>query len=95
MENQNVVYVEKKNGFWKFVKIALVVAAAAYVAVKVYQKYFKKVELEIDDTEALDTELEQLELDLPDDTVEEEVFEASADAVIVNADDMDVVAEEA
>lgn len=93
MENQSVVYVEKKNGFWKFVKVALAVAAVAFVAVKVYQKFFKKTEIEMD--EELDTELESLELDLSDDVAEEDVFEASADAVIANAEDMEAATEEA
>ena len=96
MELQDVVYVEKKkSGFWSFVKVALVVAAAAYVAVKVYQKYFKKVDVELDDAEELDEALEPLELDLSDDTVEDGVFEASADAVIANAEDMEITDEEA
>ena len=93
--DQNVVYVEKKkSGFWGIVKVALVVAAVAYVAVKVYNRYFKKIELEIDDTEELDAELEPLELDLSDDSVEDDVFEASADAVIANTEDMEVETEE-
>jgi len=94
MDQQNVVYVEKKSGFWRFVKVALVVAAVAYVAVKVYQKYFKKIELDLD-TEELDTELEPLALDFSDDVAEEETFEASADAVIANAEEMEVSTEEA
>ena len=94
--DQNVVYVEKKkSGFWGFVKVALVVAAAAYVAVKVYNKYFKKIEVEIDDEEALDADLESLEIDLSVESVEEDTFEASAEAVIANAEEMDVVVEEA
>ena len=94
--DQNVVYVEKKkSGFWGFVKVALVVAAAAYVAVKVYNKYFKKIEVEIDDEEALDADLESLELDLSVESVEEDTFEASAEAVIANAEEMNVVVEEA
>ena len=94
--DQNVVYVEKKkSGFWGFVKVALVVAAAAYVAVKVYNKYFKKIEVEIDDEEALDADLESLEIDLSVESVEEDTFEASAEAVIANAEEMDVIVEEA
>ena len=94
--DQNVVYVEKKkSGFWGFVKVALVVAAAAYVAVKVYNKYFKKIEVEIDDEEALDADLESLEIDLSVESVEEDTFEASAEAVIANAEEMDGVVEEA
>ena len=94
--DQNVVYVEKKkSGFWGFVKVALVVAAAAYVAVKVYNKYFNKIEVEIDDEEALDADLESLEIDLSVESVEEDTFEASAEAVIANAEEMDVVVEEA
>ena len=94
--DQNVVYVEKKkSGFWGFVKVALVVAAAAYVAVKVYNKYFKKIEVEIDDEEALEADLESLEIDLSVESVEEDTFEASAEAVIANAEEMDVVVEEA
>ena len=93
--DQNVVYVEKKkSGFWGFVKVARVVAAVAYVAVKVYNRYFKKIELEIDDTEELDAELETLELDLADDSATDDVFEASADAVIANTEDMEVETEE-
>ena len=99
MEYPNTVYVEKKSGgFWRFVKVALVVAAVAYVGVKVYQKYFKKEELALDSDEeldaALDTELEPLELDVSDD-FSEETFEASADAVIANAEDLDAATEEA
>ena len=94
--DQNVVYVEKKkSGFWGFVKVALVVAAAAYVAVKVYNKYFKKIEVEIDDEAALDAELESLELDLTVEDAEEEAFEASAEAVIANAEELDTLTEEA
>ena len=94
MEYQNTVYVEKKSGFWRFVKIALVVAAVAYVAVKVYQKYFKKEELELE-AEELDTELEPLALDLSDESFEEDAFEASADAVIANVEEMEAAPEEA
>ena len=94
--DQNVVYVEKKkSGFWGFVKAALVVAAVAYVAVKIYNKYFKKIEVEIDEEEALDAELESLELDLSVESVEEDTFEASAEAVIANAEELDTLTEEA
>ena len=36
-----------------------------------------------------------IELDLSDESIEDSVFEASADAVIANAEDMDAVVEEA
>ena len=44
---------------------------------------------------ALDAELESLELDLTVEDAEEEAFEASAEAVIANAEELDTLTEEA
>jgi hypothetical protein len=91
MENQNIVYVKKESGFWKFVKIALAVAAICFVAAKIYQKFFKKKTVEAieeaDAPEALPEAEENVEV------AEAEEFEVPAEAVIANAEDMEVNAE--
>ncbi len=85
MENGNMIVVKKGNGFFKFVKILLAVAAIAFAAIKIYQKIAehraKKLaaeELEEDYLE-FDEEVEVLE----------EVFEAPAEAVIANVSDLE------
>lgn len=93
MDTQNVVFVKKKSGFWKAVKIILAIAAIAFVAAKIYQTFFKK-----ETAELVEEPDEDLMLDMAEDgdavevaVVEEaadEAFEVPADAVIANADDM-------
>lgn len=91
MENQNIVYVKKESGFWKFVKIALAVAAICFVAAKIYQKFFKKKTVEAvaeaDDLDELPEVMEEA------DVAEEEAFEVPAEAVIANAEDMEASAD--
>ena len=81
---------KKGSGFVKFLKIALLIAAVTFVAVKVYNKFFKKKTVEV-----IDAEEETVEAELP--AAEEEVvdeapeapFEVSAEAVIDNAENME------
>ena len=85
----NMIYVKKENGFWKAIKIVLAVAAISFVAYKVYQKFFKKKDTELE-VEELDTALDPIELDLTDEETEAiDAFEVSADAVIANVEDME------
>ena len=91
MENQNIVYVKNESGFWKFVKIALAVAAICFVAAKIYQKFFKKKTVEAvaeaDDLDELPEVMEEA------DVAEEEAFEVPAEAVIANAEDREASAD--
>lgn len=82
---ENTVVVKKGNRFWKVVGILLAIAAVCFVAVKVYNKYFRKKK------EALAEEEDLPELDVALD--EEETFEVPAEAVIANAADMEVAEE--
>lgn len=87
MEN-GVVVVKKGNRFWKVVGILLAIGAVAFVAVKVYNKYFRKAKPvleEGEDAPALD-EAEEV-------AVSEETFEVPAEAVIANVADVDAVEE--
>ena len=85
---ENEIVLKKTSGWVKFLKIALVVAAIATVAVLVYKKFFKKkkaAELaEADD--AIEAELPEA---VVEEAVEEAPFEVAADAVIDNAENMD------
>ena len=77
--NENYVVVKKKNTVWKVLGILLAVAALCVAAVALYKKFFKKKQKELD---------EVAELELLDDVCDEDAFEASAEAVIVNAEEM-------
>ena len=93
MENGNIVYVRKRSALWKLVKFVLAIAAIAFVAAKVYQKFLKpridamKIEA-AEDEELLLEEIAEGEL-LEAEEADEETFEVSADAVIANAEDME------
>lgn len=80
MENQNIVIVKKKYTALKIITALLAVAAVCLVAYKLYQKYFKKKTEELDDLE---------DLELLDAESDEETFEAPAEVVIVNAEEME------
>lgn len=87
---ENEIVVKKSSGFVKFLKIALAVAAIAFIAIKVYQKFFKKKAAAVEEAE----EAAALEADVAEAAAEEAVlaeeapFEVSADAVIDNAENM-------
>ena len=85
--DQNVVVVKKKSTFWKVVKIALLVAGVCFVAARIYRKYFQKKEEALEEAEEL-AALEEAE-DLAVSEEEEEVLDVPAEAVIVNAEDME------
>ena len=89
MDN-NVVVTKKKSTFWTVVGILLAVAAVCVVAAKVYQKFFKKKEVEVIEAEGDAPELldEAAEEDTPAES-EAEVLEVPAEAVIANAEDME------
>lgn len=90
---ENEIVVKKSSGFVKFLKIALLIAAAAFVAVKVYNKFFKKKKAEVieeAEVEAVDALPEAEEAPAE---AEEAPFEVAADAVIDNAENMDVETE--
>ena len=89
MENENIIIVKKKNTIWTVIAVLLALGAVCIVALKLYQKFFKKKKTaDIDDAEAL------AELNIADDAgeeifeAEEIPFEVSAEAVIANAEDM-------
>lgn len=88
--DSNVVVVKKKHTFLKVVGVLLAVGAACVVAAKLYQKFFKKKQVEAIEAEA-EEELPELEDCCVEEApvVEEETFEASAEAVIANAEDME------
>jgi flagellar biosynthesis/type III secretory pathway M-ring protein FliF/YscJ len=89
MENEaQVVVVKKENRFWKVVKVLLVLAAIGFVAVKVYNKFFRKKNelLDAEDEEDMEALAEADEIDAEDDA-EEPTFEASADAVLDSAEE--------
>ena len=89
MENEaQVVVVKKENRFWKVVKVLLVLAAIGFVAVKVYNKFFRKKNelLDAEDEEDMEVLAEADEIDAEDDA-EEPTFEASADAVLDSAEE--------
>ena len=91
---ENEIVVKKGSRFVKFLKIALAIAAVAFVAVKIYQKFFQKKE------EALEAAEEEAVAELPTAEVaeapaEEAPFEVSADAVIDNAENMEAEEEAA
>ena len=80
---------KKGSGFIKFLKIALIVAAIAFIAYKVYQKFFKK-KIEVigedeDNTSAVEAPQKAMDQIA---AVEDAPFEVSADAVIDNAENM-------
>lgn len=84
---ENEIVVKKSSGFVKFLKIALIIAAVTFVAVKVYNKFFKKKAVEAElEGEAAEAELEAIE---EAEVVEEAPFEVSAEAVIDNAENME------
>lgn len=78
MEN-DVVVVKKKNRFWKIVGILAAIAAVAFVAVKVYNKFFRKAKPVLEEGEE-EPALEGAE------EAAEETFEVPAEAVIANVD---------
>ncbi len=86
MENGNMIVVKKGNGFFKLVKILLAIAAVAFVAVKIYQKI---AEHRAKKLAAEEVEEELLDCGTEEEAVEEEIFEAPAEAVIANAADME------
>ena len=79
MEN-DVVVVKKGNRFWKVVGILLAIGALAYLAVKVYNKYFRKAAPVVEEGEDAPA------LDGAEEAVAEETFEVPAEAVIANVD---------
>ncbi len=87
MENNDVVVVKKGNPFWKIVGIILAIAGVCFIAVKVYNKFFRKPKPELEEGEEEIPAVEGAEEVAPVET-----FEVEADAVIANAEDM--VAEE-
>lgn len=76
----------KKSGIvWKIVGIVLAVAGLCLVAVKVYQKFFKKKKEELAEAEEV-LEIEGAEAE--EAAEETETFEAPAEAVIANAEEL-------
>ena len=88
MEN-DIVVVKKGNRFWKVVGILLAIGAVCFVAVKVYNKYFRKNKDELQEGD----ELPEVEGADCADVAVAETFEVPAEAVIVNAADMDAAEE--
>lgn len=85
MEHETqMVVVQKKSRFWKVVKVLLVLGAVCFVAVKVYNKFFRKkkellCEEDVDDVDAIAAE----DAEPAEEPVEQEsVFEAPAEAVL-------------
>ena len=90
---ENVVVVKKKHTVWKVVAIVAAVAALCLIAAKVYQKFFKNKKCSACDAEVeAEAEVDAIEAEEGPEAVEE-AFEASADAVIANAEEMEESAE--
>lgn len=85
MNGANIVTYKKKGGFWKALAVIAALAAAGFVAYKVYKKYFCKKKAEELPEEEIVVELpEEAEVEVAE---EAEVFEAPAEAVIANNDE--------
>jgi len=83
MENEKIVVVEKKNWIWKVVAIAAAVAALTVAVIAICRKISKKKKL------AALEEYDELELfDELEDEDAEETFEAPAEEVIANAEEL-------
>ena len=82
-----VVTYKKKSGILTAIAVIAALAAAGFVAYKVYKKYFAKKK--VDEIPA-EEEVAVLEAEdvAAEDAVEEEVFEAPAEAVIANAEEI-------
>lgn len=78
---------EKKNGFWKFLKVILAIGAICLAAVKIYEKFFKKAEDADADTD--DAPVADEEESAPASGVE-----VSAKSVIADAELMEEPADE-
>lgn len=84
MEHETqMVVVKKENRFWKVVKVLLVIGAACFVAVKVYNKFFrKKKELLCAEDDADDADVLAAAEPEEEPVAQESVFEAPAEAVL-------------
>lgn len=86
MENESA---RRGKTFLKIIGILLAIGAVCFVVAKLYKKYFKKdealLETEADDLDAIADESAAAE----EAVAEEESFEAPAEAVIANADQME------
>ena len=84
----NTVYVKQPSTVWKVIKVLLIISAIGFVAWIVYKKFFQKKKSDlVDDAYGLDEiELYMSELDVDLDV--EAPFEAAADDVIANVEDM-------
>ncbi|MBQ7335818.1 MAG: hypothetical protein IJW92_05045 [Clostridia bacterium] len=76
---------ENKKGhrFLKVVGILLAIGAVCFVAVKVYNKFFRKPKPELEEGEEVPA------VEGAEDIAAEETFEVPAEAVIANAADME------
>ncbi len=84
MQNE-VVVTKKGNRFWKVVGILLAIAGVCFIAVKVYNKFFRKPAPALECGEGEDLSA----LESGEDAVEAtDAFEVDADSVIANAADM-------
>ena len=86
MENESA---RRGKTFLKIIGILLAIGAVCFIAVKLYKKYFKKeepvLEGEADDVDAI-ADASAVAEEAP---AEESSFEVPAEAVIVNAEQMD------
>ena len=74
---------KKVRVWWTVLKIALVVAAVAFAAYKIYTKFFKKNKIDELDAETPDA-LNEADADAP---AKEAAFEVSAQDAIANPED--------
>ena len=82
MENEKIVVVEKKNWIWKVVAVAAAVAALTVAVIAICRKISKKKLAALE-------EYDELELfDELEDEDAEETFEAPAEEVIANAEEL-------
>ena len=84
MEN-NYVVVKKKNPVWKVLGILLAIGALCVVAAKVYQKFFKNKKAAVCEAEEENLPLAETE----EESDEAEAFEAPAEAVIADSENME------
>ena len=83
----STVYVRQPSTLWRVIKVLLILSAIGFVGWLIYKKFFQKKKVDLlDDADDLD-ELD-IDMDDVDEDFDDSAFEASANDVIANAEDM-------
>ena len=86
----STVYVRQPSTLWRVIKVLLILSAIGFAGWLIYKKFFQKKKMDLmDDADDLD-DLDELEMDMgdADEDFDDGAFEASANDVIANAEDM-------